>query len=164
MGCLDTRAGKDCINRRKAREVKIRTQGVWKPEYSISREKQGALARVMTWPDASYLIITFTDTTVRFSIHVRFAICGTTTGHPRSAPTTLMVATCLERRVLGVRSEALEARSNEALSRLFARTTRLKGTSDSRTALCVRMRPYSKADTVVSDGAPGRIGCAAITT
>ena len=84
-------------------------------------------------------------------------------GRPRSAAATLMVATCLERRVVGVRPEALEARSNEALSRLFARTTRFKRASDSRTALCIRMRPYGEADTVVSDGAPGCIGCTAIT-
>jgi hypothetical protein len=119
----------------------------------------------MTMSDTSYLVITFAYTAVRFSIHVRFAICGTTTtGRPRSAPATLMIATCLERRVLGVRSEALEARSNKALCRLFARTTRLKRASDSRTALCVRMRPYSEADTVVSDGTPGCIRWAAVTT
>jgi hypothetical protein len=152
------------MNRRKPREMKIRTQSVREPEDSIAGEEQRALARVMALSDASYLVITFADTTVRFSIHICFAICSTTTGRPRSAPAALMVATCLERRILCVRSETLEACSNEALSRLFARTTCLKRASDSRAALRVCMRPYGEADTMISDGTPRCIGCAAITT
>jgi hypothetical protein len=116
MGCLDTRAGKRYINQSESQDVKILTQDVRKPEDSIAGKEQRALARIMPLSDASHLVITFADTTVHFSIHVCLTVCGTTTGRPRSAPAALMVATCLESQILTIRSEALEARSNEALS------------------------------------------------
>ena len=93
----------------------IRTQSIWEPEHGVTGKKQRALARVMTWSDAPDFVIAFADTTVRFGIHIRFPIRGTTISRPRSAPAALMVATCLVSWVLGVRLQALDARGDETL-------------------------------------------------
>lgn len=69
----------------------------------------------MTLPDAPYLIITFADTTVCFGIHICFTICGAATSSPWTTPIPLAVTTRLERGVLSIRPEALEAGGDKAL-------------------------------------------------
>src|SRR6266852_1384489 len=115
MGCRDTRAEKVTSIDQNHTKCDIRTQRIREPEYSVTREEQRALARVMTVPDAPHVVITFTDTTVCFGIHICFTICSTAICGPWSAPVPLVFATCLNRGVLGIRTETLEARSEEAL-------------------------------------------------
>lgn len=93
----------------------LRTQSVREPEYSVTGEEQSALARVMTMPDAPHLVVTFADTSVCFGIHICFTICSTAICGPWSAPVPLVFATCLNRGILGIRTETLEACGHEAL-------------------------------------------------
>ena len=165
MGCLDTKAGKDYTNRRKVQEVKIYVLKAYSMGARIQHHRGGTAYSLQGYYDSVRCFPLHNHFRLYhhpFQHHVCFAICGAIIGHPWSMSATLMVAMCLEHRILGVCPEALEARSNKALSRLFARMARLKRASDSCTGLCVRMRPCSKADTMVSNGAPGCIGCAAI--
>ena len=107
MGCRDTRAEKVTSIDQNHAKYDIRTQSVREPEYSVTGEEQSALARVMTLPDTPHLVITFTDTAVRFGIHICFTICSTAICGPRSAPVPLVLATCLNRGVLGIRTKTL---------------------------------------------------------
>src|SRR5260221_6302166 len=73
----------------------IRTQSIREPKHGVAGKEQHALARVMTWSDASYLVIAFAGTTVHFGIHICFTIRGSTISRPGSAPAALVVATRL---------------------------------------------------------------------
>ncbi len=90
------------------------TQSVWEPEHSVAGEEQRALAGIVTL-SAANLIVTFAHPTIRLTVHVHFAICSSAIGGPRFTPTTLAVATSLQRRILCIRTQALEARCDEAL-------------------------------------------------
>ena len=138
------------------------TQSVWEPEHGVTREEQCALAGVVTL-SAPDLVVTFAHPTICLTIQVRLAICGSAVGSPRSTATALAVTTGLQRRVLCIRTQALETCCDEALCRLLARTVCFEGTSDGRTTLGICVRPHCETDTVIGDCAAGCVRCVRVS-